>query len=148
LSDVVKASIKFLHEVISNPIYKPKIGNIEIEQDKTLVPRVESKHVCILPSGKLHFKAIESQISEGHVEYGERAENLPILGEANIINILDRIDNDTIQLTVELHYFPKTFIDKLKFQLSKPLLKLGSKKSYSALKNYAENNQQPLTEEL
>ena len=140
VSRSVKAPIKFLHEVVSDPDYKPKIGNIEIEQDETLVPRIGSKHICILPSGRLHFEAIESQIGEGHVEYGESAENLPILGEANIINILDRIDENTTQLTVELHYFPKTFIDKLKFQFLKPLLKIGAKKSFSALKNYTENN--------
>jgi hypothetical protein len=120
--------------VVSNPVYKSKIGNIEIEEDVTLVPRVGSKHVCILPSGALHFEAIESQISEGHVEYGESAKNLPILGEANIINILDRIDDTTTQLTIELHYFPKTFLDKLKYRFLTPLLKRSSKKAFQDLK--------------
>lgn len=141
VSGIVNAPIKYLHELVSDPSYKPKIGGIEIEQDgESVIPKIGSKHVCIVPGGRLSFEAIQTQITDGYIEYGEHAENLPILGEANIINKLTRVDDSRTKLEIEVHYFPNNVLEKLKYFLAKPLLKQGSKKGLEGVKAYAESN--------
>jgi hypothetical protein len=140
IQGIIKAPIKFLHEVISNADYKPLLGAIEVSQDKSVVPRVGSSHVCILPNTKLHFETIDSILSEDHMEFSEKAENFPLVNSGNIVNLLDKIDDNSTKLTIEFHHFPVSFVEKVKYALLRPLLWLGFRKGFKGLMVFAENH--------
>lgn len=137
----VNAPIKWVYEIISNADYKPIIGGIEISKDENSIPRIGSKHDCILPQGTLHFETTEAQLDESHMIYAELASNLPILGEATFVNVLDKIDEKSTTFRVEVHYHPKNGLDKLKFFLFKIPFGFGFKKGVRNAISYAENNQ-------
>ncbi len=135
---VANVPIKWLYEVMSNADYKTLISGIKIVKDNAIA-KVGSKHECILPQGTLHFTTIEAQTAEGRLTYGESVSSFPVLGEVNIINILERINENKTALRIEIHYFPKSWIDKLKFSFFKVLSQKKLKEGIVKAVEFAEN---------
>jgi hypothetical protein len=137
----INASIKWVYELLSNLDYKLKISGIEIRKDDSVIQKVGSSHVCILPVGTLHFETTQAELDADQMVFAESASNLPILGEATFIYVLDKIDSDSCSFKAEIHFRPKNILDKLKFSLFRIPLKLNLKKGMQRVKDYAEKNQ-------
>jgi len=143
---VVEAPIELVHEIVSNADYKPLIGKVEVKYDQDKIPRIGSRHECILPNGSLYFETTENLVQDGRIEFWEKVSNFPILGTANIINILTKTNCSSTHLTIELHYKPQNLFDKVKYALMKIPLKGNFLRNLASLKKYAENNLPGTTE--
>lgn len=138
----INAPLKTVFEVVSNIEMKTKhSGAKEVVYNKEKVLRVGTKHDCILPDRTLHFETIGYAKKNDSIEYVEKMQNLPLLGEAESRYILKRENLHTL-VTFQIHFKEKNFLKQKLFLMMKLMLKIQFKQVLKAIKRYAEEQSQ------
>jgi hypothetical protein len=136
----VNAPLEYVFELVSNPDYKPLLDDVEVVFDRKKVQRVGSRHECLLPNGTLHIEILDHIAKEGKIEFAEKIENLPMLGTATAISILNKINSNSTHVCFEAHYHPRNLYYKVLSTVLRIPTRAQFKKNLVSLKRYAENN--------
>lgn len=135
---LIKAPFKKIYDIIADAQNKLKLGAKQVIMDDARVPRLGSKHTCVLPTGVLKFETIENKVADDELEFAEKVENLPVLGTANFVYLLTRENSNTIKLTLELHHEPSGFWSNVKYTMALLPMTFMMNKMLCSIQNVAE----------
>jgi hypothetical protein len=123
------------------------VGIKELRYDPDEILRVGSKHVCELAVGLIELETVQNKLSDGKIEYAEKAVSGRILPQATSFYLLKKEGQGT-KCNVQFHYKKRFLIGWLINLILRGKLKKDFQKSMENLKALCESESVPIQAEM
>jgi len=98
----IKDVFTFLTDLNRKVLWMNGLKKVKFKPER--VDRIGTVHDCILPLNTLHFESIENSISNDQMIYSEYAEDSTLFPAFYQRFILNKVDENSCELKVEIHY--------------------------------------------